>query len=290
MRILITGASGLLGGRLCLLLGQDHSIAGLTRGRPAPEGVTQVSTDLTDANAVGRILDEVRPDAVLHCAALADAEVCEREPERASRDNEIASRNLAQACRRARARLIAFSTDLVLAGDRPFSPETTPAAPLMEYGRSKLRGENAISEECLDSIILRVALVCGRGFGARLSGSEAVAARLRRGETVTLYEDEWRTPIDPESLATAIKAILARPQARGLFHLGGLTRLTRLELGQRVASALNLDAGLIRAAARSSHQGAPRPRDVSLDITRAREELAWTPRSLDAALREGRTG
>ncbi|MBP6703502.1 MAG: sugar nucleotide-binding protein, partial [Vicinamibacteria bacterium] len=78
------------------------------------------------------------------------------------------------------------------------------------------------------------------------------------------------------------------PQVRGLFHLGGLTRLTRLELGQRVASALGLDAGLIRAAPQSSHRGAPRPRDVSLDITRARAELRWTPRSLDAALSEGR--
>jgi len=289
VRILITGASGLLGGRLCLLLGKHHSITALVRERPAPEGVTWVSADLTDADAVGRVLDEVRPDAVIHCAALADAEVCEREPERARRDNEIASRNLARACRRTGARLIAISTDLVLAGDRPFSTETAAAAPLMEYGRSKLRGEGAISEECPGAVILRVALVCGRGYGARLSGSEAIAARLRRGETVTLYEDEWRTPIDPESVSGAIEAILARPRVRGLFHLGGPTRLTRLELGQRVASALNLDAGLIRAAPQSSHQGAPRPRDVSLDITRAREELGWTPRSLDPALSEGRT-
>lgn len=289
MRILITGGSGLLGGRLGPLLGRNHAITALVRERPAPEGVARVRADLSDADAVGQVLDEVRPDAVIHCAALADAEVCEREPGRARLDNEVASRNLARACRRAGARLIAISTDLVLAGDRPFSAETTAAAPLMEYGRSKLRGEGAISEECPDAVILRVALVCGQGYGARLSGSEAIATRLRRGETVTLYEDEWRTPVDPESVSTAIDAILARPQVRGrLFHLGGLTRLTRLELGQRVASALSLDAGLIRAAPQSSHRGAPRPRDVSLDITRAREELGWTPRSLEAALGEGR--
>lgn len=290
MRILITGASGLLGGRACQLLGPAHSLTALVRGRPAPEGIAQACGDLTDADAVSGIIEKSRPEAVIHCAALADAEVCEREPERARRDNELASRILARACRMAGARLIGISTDLVLAGDREFSPETAAGRPLMEYGRSKLRGEAAILEECPDAVILRVALVCGQGYGARLSGSEAIAARLGRGEAVTLYEDEWRTPIDPESVASAIDAILARPAVRGLLNLGGLTRLTRLELGLRVAAILNLDAGLIRAAPQSSHSGAPRPRDVSLDITRAREELGWTPRPLDAVLAEGRRG
>lgn len=287
---MITGASGLLGGRLCQLLGPRHSIVALTRGRPAPEGFDGISADLTDKAAVRQAVAETRPDVVIHCAALADAEVCEREPERARRDNEVASETLAQACRSAGGRLIGISTDLVLAGDRPFSPETAPAAPLMEYGKSKLRGEAAIQRTCLDAVILRVALVCGLGCGPRLSGSEAIAARLRRGEGVTLYEDEWRTPIDPESVGRAIEAVIARPEARGIFHLGGLTRLTRLELGRRVAAAQNLDAGLIRAAAQSSHRGAPRPRDVSLGIERARVELGWTPRPLDAALTEGRLG
>lgn len=288
MHILITGASGLLGGRLCDLLSEEHAITGLVRRNRAPASAATVSADVTDAEALARILDDVRPDAVIHCAALADAETCERQPQQARRDNEIASRTLALACRRAGVRLIAISTDLVLGGDRAFSTEATLPAPIMEYGRSKLRSEIAVVEECPEAIILRVALVCGRGHGARLSGSEAIAARLGRGETVTLYEDEWRTPIDPESVASAIQAVLSRTHVRGLFHLGGLTRLTRLDLGHRVATALSLDPRLIRAALQSTHPGPPRPRDVSLDITRARTELDWRPRSLEEALGEGR--
>ena len=139
-------------------------------------------------------------------------------------------------------------------------------------------------------MVLRIALVCCRGFGPRLTSTEDVARRLRAGEPVTLYEDEWRTPVDPESVAEAIRAVLRLPAAFGCFHIAGAERLTRFELGQRVARAFGLDASLLRKAPQSSHRGAPRPRDVSLDITRAREELGWMPRPFDAALSEGRGG
>lgn len=288
MRILITGAGGLLGGRLAALLSQTHEITGLIRRQMAPDGIAAVTADLVGEGELGAVLDGARPEAVIHCAALADALVCEREPGRAARDNETATLTLARACARGGIRLIAISTDQVFAGSFPFASETSPAHPVMEYGRSKLRAEAAAIEASPDAVILRVALVHGRGHGPKLSASESVAHRLRRGEPVTLYEDEWRTPIDPESVASAIHGVLLRPGVKGRFHLGGPERLSRLELGERVVRALGLDARLIRRSSQASHPGAPRARDVSLDISRARDELGWTPRPLETALREGR--
>lgn len=288
MRILITGAGGLLGGRLTTLLSADHAAIALVRKQPAPEGVSALSADLHDERAVTATLRALRLDAVIHCAALADPEVCERDPGRARRDNEMATRTLSAACHREGTRLISISTDLVFGGATAFSTEDSPAEPVSEYGRSKLRAETAALEECPDSVILRLTLVCGRGYGPRLSASEGIARRLRGGQTVTLFEDEWRTPIDPESVAQAIHAVLLRPHLRGLFHIGGSERLSRLELGERVAAVFGLNQALLRRSRRSSHQGAPRPRDVSLDIARAREQLAWAPRPLAMALGEGR--
>ena len=290
MRILVTGASGLLGGRLALLLSSDHELTGLTRSHPAPEGIAAIGADLTDQGALLAAMARARPDAVIHCAALADAEVCEREPARAHRENQTVTLALAAACRARGARLVTISTDLVFAGVQAFANEASPADSLTEYGRSKLAAETATMESSSDSVVLRIALVCGRGYGPRLTTTEAVAQRLQKGEPITLYEDEWRTPVDPESVAEAIRAVLRLPSASGRFHIAGAERLTRFELGERVASAFGLDASLIRKAPQSSHRGAPRPKDVSLDITRAREELGWTPRPLDAALREGRLG
>jgi dTDP-4-dehydrorhamnose reductase len=288
VRILITGASGLLGGRLSLLLSSDHQIVGLTRSRPAPEGISSVSADLNDGAAVAAALEQARPDAVVHCAALADAEVCEREPERAFRENLAATTQLAGACRSRGTRLVAISTDLVFEGGQAFSSETSEARPLTVYGRSKLAAEEVTLRTSPDSVVLRVALVNGLGHGPRLTASESVARQLRKGEPITLYEDEWRTPVDPESVAQALRAVLRRREAGGRFHIAGAERLSRTGLGEIVARAFGLDASLILRAPQSSHRGAPRPADVSLGITRAREELGFSPRSLEAAVREGR--
>lgn len=288
MRILITGAGGLLGGRLATLLATDHDTVALTRLQPPPPGVPGFTADLTRAERVAEVLREVQPDAVLHCAALADAEVCERDPGRARQDNVEATRILARLSCLQGARLITMSTDLVFNGEQPWSSEDSAAEPVNEYGRSKLAAEQAASEQDPTCTILRVALLCGRGFGDRRSASESIAGRLKRGETVTLFDDEWRTPIDPESLALAVRAVLSRPHARGRFHIGGADRLTRYELGERVARALTLDTSLLRKAGQASHSGAPRPRDASLETSRARSELGWEPRPLELSLREGR--
>jgi dTDP-4-dehydrorhamnose reductase len=288
MRILVTGAGGLLGGRLSALLAADHETTALVRTHPAPEGLPTVTADLVDDQAVTEILKSVRPGAVIHCAALADVEVCEREPARARRENVMATRTLAGACSGLGIRLISISTDLVFPGDRAFFAESSAAFPIMEYGRSKLGAETEVLAGSPHSVILRVALICGRGHGPRLSASESVAARLQRGETVSLFEDEWRTPVDPVSVARAIATLLLRPRLVGVFHLGGPERLTRAELGERVAFTLGLNPRLVHRALQSAHRGAPRPRDVSLDTRRARDELGWTPRPIEAAVREGR--
>jgi dTDP-4-dehydrorhamnose reductase len=287
MRILITGASGMLGGRLTTLL-TGHHIVALCRTQKAPPEIESVNADLADPDAVEGAMESARPEVVVHCAAASEPEICEKEPERATRENVAATETLARACARRSVRLIVTSTDLVYQGDGPNQTETSPTSPVSVYGRSKLRAESVASAEAPTTTILRVALVCGRGWSRRLTSTESIAQRLRRGEGVTLFDDEWRSPVDPDSVASAINALLLRPQLSGVFNLGGPERLTRFELGERVAQLLGLDASLLRRASREQHRGAPRPRDVSLSSSRARQELGFAPRPLDVAIREGR--
>jgi dTDP-4-dehydrorhamnose reductase len=288
-RVLVTGAGGLLGGRLAALLARDLDVVAGVHHAPAPEGLATVALDLLEEGSIEAALDGVRPRAVLHSAALADADRCQREPELAARVNTGAPAALARHCRRRGLRLVALSTDLVFPGTRALSGEGDAPGPLLHYARTKLDGERAVLAESPGAAVARVALVLGLGHGRRASASESIAWALRAGRRPRLYSDQFRSPVDAQSVAAASAALLRGTQS-GLFHLGGPERVSRHELGLRVAAVLGLDASLIDEARQADD--APevrRPLDVSLDSSRAQRELGYRPRALEEAIRDGRS-
>lgn len=287
-RVLVTGAGGLLGGRLAAVLaGRLEVLAGRHRA-PAPLGLAEIALELLVPASLDASIERARPAAIVHCAALADADRCEADPETARRLNVGASEILARLCQKRGIRLVAVSTDLVFPGDRSFVRETDPPGPLMTYARTKLEAEEAVLGLCPGSAVVRVALVHGRGHGPKGTASESIAWSLRAGKRVRLFADQYRTPVDPESVAHAVEQLL-RASGTGRYHLGGPERLSRHQLGLRVARVLGLREDLIEAVTQAEHLiGVARPADVSLDSGRAARELGWTPRALDDAIREGR--
>jgi dTDP-4-dehydrorhamnose reductase len=287
MKVLVTGAAGLLGGRLAEQLATRFSVVAARHRQAVPPGLAEVTLDLDDPLGIDRAFRRVAPAAVVHCAAIADPDRCEAEPSRAESLNVRAAERLAETCRRGGVRLISLSTDLVLPGDRPCSDERVPPRPVSVYARTKQQGEAAVLSGAPGSAVVRVALVHGLGFGGRATASEAIAWALRAGRALRLFTDQHRTPVDPESVASALSCLL-EGSASGLFHVGGAERLSRFELGLRVARALGLPADLISPASQAAAAGAPRPADVSLDSGRARRELGYLPRPLDDGIRDGR--
>ncbi len=289
MRLAVTGAGGLLGGRLASLLHErGHEVLALHRRAPPPVGPRALGLDLLAPGALQRLLDRERPDAVLHAAGLSRADQCQERPGEARAANASLPRLVAESCAGRGIRLVALSTDLVFAGDSAPYHETDAAGSTGDYGATKREGEQAVLAAFPAAVVARVALVLGRGHGARGTASESIAWALRAGRPVSLFTDEHRTPIDPESVADAVERLLAGGAA-GLFHLGGPERLSRYQLGQRVARALGLSEAGLAAARQAEYAGPdPRPADVSLDSGRAQRELSWRPRPVDVALREGR--
>jgi dTDP-4-dehydrorhamnose reductase len=289
-RVLVTGAAGLLGGRVAALLAERFDVRAARHRTALPPGLATVDLDLLDAASLASTLDHVRPDAVVHCAAEGNVDRCEGEPRPAQRINAEATAELARACHARGLRLVALSTDLVFAGDRSFVNEEHAPAPLLVYGRTKLAGEAAVLAEAPDAAVLRVALVAGRGHGAKATSTESVAWALHAGRPVRLYTDQFRTPVDSFSVADAAGRALERPVS-GLFHVGGPERVTRFELGLRVAAVLGLSAeGITPVTTAEMPQAGRRPEDTSFDSSRARHALGWEPRSLAAAIRDGRPG
>jgi dTDP-4-dehydrorhamnose reductase len=287
VRVLVTGAGGLVGGRLVSLLEPAFRVIVAQHRALPPAGLPAVPLDLGDPRSIEAALDSARPDAIIHAAALG-VDDCEARPSDAEAVNVRAAETLARLSSRRGLRLLAFSTDLVFLGDRSFQREEDPPSPLQAYGRSKLLGEEAILAADPGAAVLRLALVHGLGYGPRPSASESIAWALRAGRPLRLFTDQYRTPLDVDSIAAAVASLL-RTQGRGRYHLGGPERLSRHALGLRVGEVLGLPtAGITGVTREELPLAAPRPLDTSLDSGRAQREFGWVPRPLAAGIREGR--
>src|SRR5262249_6344795 len=146
--------------------------------------------------------------------------------------------------------------------------EQDAPAPLSIYGQTKLAAEAAVSS--FDRhVVVRLSLLFGPSLGSYPSFFDEQIAALRGGRPCPLFADEWRTPL---SLLTASQRLLpiAVSDLTGLLHWGGPERLSRLEMGQRLATVLGCDPELVVPTNRASVAAEPRPRDASLDSSRWR--------------------
>lgn len=233
--------------------------------------------DLADPDAVTTAFREARPDVVVHGAALATVSACMREPARAEQINVRGSVLLAELADRAKLRLLHVSTDMVFDGERGNYREEDEVRPLSIYGRTKAASEQAVLASPRN-LVARVSLLFGPTLIGRPSFFDEQVSALREGRPITLFHDEWRTPL---SLLVAARGLLAlaASDAGGLIHMGGPERLSRWEMGQRMAAFLRLDPAAIVSASRVSIATAePRPRDLSLDSSRWRRlapEQPW---------------
>jgi dTDP-4-dehydrorhamnose reductase len=271
MRLLVTGASGMLGAYLLRELRAAGAAVTAWGGARGGElfGVPLRPVDLTDAGAVAAAFREARPDAVLHAAALARVADCHRDPGLAQRVNAGGSAALAELAAAAGARLVLVSTDMVFDGEHPPYREGDPPAPVSAYGRSKVAAEAAVLA-APRAAVARLSLLFGPGRAGRPSFFDEQVAALRGGRAVPLFVDEWRTPLALTTAARALAA-LARSDYTGVLHVGGPERLSRLEMGQRLAAFLGADPGPLVPARRADAPAAePRPRDLTLDSSRWR--------------------
>jgi dTDP-4-dehydrorhamnose reductase len=291
---LILGGSGFLGVHVveqAISRARARGAVVVLAGRESPtspefpasdsDGVARFEPfDARDAGAAERILDRVCPAEVIDCAALSRGGACESDPALATLLNRDLPALLASWCADGRARLIHISTDLVFGGipPRPVGfTEEDPPAPLSTYGRSKAAGESAVLETDPAALVVRLPLLFGDSRGRALGASDSLLAAIDRGERPALFTDEYRTPLAVEEAAVALVALLDLDVA-GLLHVAGPERVSRYRLGRLVLSGAGFSEEEIDSRLRPVRQAElnlvpPRPADVSLDSTRARELL-----------------
>jgi dTDP-4-dehydrorhamnose reductase len=260
VRVLITGGSGYLGGELlrrCAAAGWPATGTRLTAQGDGPV------LDVRDADAVDRLVAEVRPEAVVHTAYVQSGEQMDAV-------NVVGSENVARAAAGARARLLHLSTDVVFDGDRAGAyREDDPAEPVSPYGESKLAAERAVAAANPDALIVRTSLLHA---GPRPAPHERLVADAIAGRAdVGFFTDELRCPIAVGDLASALLE-LAATDLSGPLHVAGEETVSRFRLAQLVAAAAGLDGTRLRPSL-SADLPARRPLNCALDCSRAHAVL-----------------
>lgn len=296
MKLLITGASGLLGSDLVRTLSGRYEIMGWTRRPPDGHSIAWESVDLTDPVKVRESIRRWKPDAVLHAAAMTDVDEGERHPDQAMRVNRDGTAAVAAACAQVGAFLVAVSTDYVFDGtlNRPYREEDPPR-PIGHYGRSKQAAEEAARAGCPKVLVVRVSGLFGR---SRENFVSMAAARFKTGQRVSAVTDQVYSPSYTLDLAEAFARVVAlyerEPDSagpggrlQGFLHVANSGGGSRLEVAQWIARQLGAPESLIhRCVWPELNRPAARPAQTVLDCSRYSALVGAPLRSWKEAVRD----
>jgi len=284
VRILITGASGLLGLNAALEAARQHTVFGQVNRHPLnTDRFTVLKADLLEPGAVEKLLQVSSPDWVIHCAAQASLEACERDPALAWQLNTEVPRILAEQCRRGGARLLHVSTDAVFDGQRGGYTEDDAPNPLSTYARTKYEAELAVAAAYPQAIIARVNL-----FGWSLSGRRSLAEfffnSLSAGRPVMGFSDVFFCPLLVNDLAAIFLKMLAAG-LDGLYHVFSPECLSKYEFGVAIARRFGFDPGLIApASVADSSLKAPRSPRLTLRVDKLTRDLGESPPAVSTGI------
>jgi dTDP-4-dehydrorhamnose reductase len=256
MRVLVTGARGLLGAAITREFRRDADVNAFDRAR----------LDVADQAAVTAAVRDLRPDVVINCAAYNHVDQAEEEPVEALKVNAFGALSLSRAAREARATLVHYSTDFVFDGntDRPYS-EIDPPNPRGVYAASKLLGD-WFALEAARSYVLRVESLFGEPeAGATRRGSLAtIADRIRAGEEVPVFVDRTVSPSYTADIATATRLLIERRAPPGLYHCVNDGAATWEHIARELAALMGRPLRMTPLTLESAALRAPRPRYCAL--------------------------
>jgi len=242
---LVTGASGLLGLNFALAVdGKDHQVTGVDNRNPL--GWVNFKTrqaDLTERGVIDRLLEEFQPDVILHCAAMANVDDCEKRPADAERINAVLPGELASAAKKHDVKLVHISTDAVFDGQQGNYSENDEPNPISVYTRTKRDGESNVLGINPDALVARVNF-----YGWSISGTRSLAEffvyNLAAGKTVNGFTDVHFCPMMVLDLA-ALLVEAVEMDLRGIFHCVGPQSMSKYDFGMSIARQFAYDESLV---------------------------------------------
>lgn len=286
MRILVTGASGLLGLNLAIEASQQHEVFGsVYENEILTRSFKVLRSDLTEPGALEKLVDTCDPEWVINCAALANLEACEANPALAKKLNSELPEKLANYVAKGGARLVHISTDAVFDGTRGNYTEEDKPNPLSVYARSKLDGEQAVQHANPDAVIARVNIY-GWSLSGRRSLAEWFVNNLSAENSIMGFTDVYFCPLHVKHLAKILLLMLER-ELKGLYHVVSSECCSKFDFGRRLAGLFSLDESLIEPYSVSdSDLTAARSRNLTLKAAKLKTALGVNTPGIDTGLEE----
>jgi dTDP-4-dehydrorhamnose reductase len=282
VRILVTGANGLVGTKVLERLLRDPSAepVGAYHQARANEYLGEFPglwLDVSNAEDVERVLDEARPDAVIHAGAFTNVDTAERDRDLAQAINADGTANLARACAARGIRLVYLSTEYVFDGTAGPYRENDPVSPQGWYAQTKLAGEQAVMAAGGNWAVARTTVVYGYAQHVRANFVLWLVGQLTSGQRVRIVEDQIGSPTLADNLAEMVIA-LASSDVTGIFNTAGADVVSRLDFSRQIAATFGLDAGLIDPTTTAAlGQAAPRPLRAGLVMDKLRATFPEVP-------------
>jgi len=244
MRILVTGASGLLGINLCLTLADAHAITGLVNHQRIENAPFKVMAgDLREAAFLRKAVEKAKPQAIIHCAAAAHIDWCEQHPDEAMHINAEVPGSLAEICLKRDIPLLHVSTDAVFDGKQVEYTEEDEPNPQSVYARSKYLGERNVLAVNPKALVSRVNF-----FGFSLSGERSLAEffinNLSAGNPVNGFVDVIFCPLYVKDLVDLFVLMLEKSLS-GIYHTVSGESLSKYAFGLNIAKKFGFDRSLI---------------------------------------------
>jgi len=290
MKILITGANGLLGQHLVgKLIEEKYTVVAIARGParlPFKEtAYTYYDVDIATELSVHKIFSEEQPDIIIHAAAMTQVDDCELNQEICERINVQGTSHVIVNAEQFARKLIYISTDFVFDGERGNYSEEDDMGPVNWYGFTKMQAESIVETCDMPWAIVRTCLVYGNVLtGTRTNIISWVRDSLSAGKPIKVVSDQIRTPTYVGDLVDGIMLIVKK-NAEGTFHISGKDMLTPYDMAIKSAAFFKLDASLMtKVDASSFSQPARRPLKTGFNISKAQKELGFKPISFEEAL------
>ncbi len=271
-RILITGGSGLLGGNIAKMAVSKFDVyATYHQNKVNLRGVNYFQIDISKAEDISKI-EDIRPDYIIHCAALTDLDYCQEHIDLAYRYNVIASINIAEIAKKLKAGLIHISTDSLFDGKKGDYTETDLPNPINIYAKTKLESEIKVLSIYPDACVVRTNIY-GWNMRDKFSLAEWMLDTLLKKDKLKGLKDVYFASTFVNDLI-GILFKLQEIRYKGIIHVAGSQGCSKLNFAYKIAEVFSLDKKLIKSISLADIGFfTPRPKNTILNVSKCQELL-----------------